>query len=225
MEHKGFNIVEQLLNMTLLGTEWILWLLIILSVVSIAIGIERFWYFMRQTRLKQETIEEFYRTLRVRDFSSAQDLCGKYPNSLEAKVALEGVTHREAGINSMQEAMHGYLMRQRKDLDRGLVVLATLGNNAPFIGLFGTVLGIIKAFHDLGLNPAGGAQVVMAGISEALVATAVGLMVAIPAVIAFNYFQRRIKVLTTDAQAMINTLVAGLGDDYLPETSRKRVNS
>ena len=73
------------------------------------------------------------------------------------------------------------------------------------------------AFNDLGLNPAGGAQVVMAGISEALVATAVGLLVAIPAVIAFNYFQRQIKVIATDAQAMVNTLVAGLGEDFNPK--------
>lgn len=220
-----FNIVEELLNMTLLGTEWILWLLLILSVVSIAIGVERLWFFTRQKRLDHDTIEKFYRNLRDRDFAAAMTLCQQHPESLEAKVALEGVTHREAGINSMQEAMHGWLMRQRKDLDRGLVVLATLGNNAPFIGLFGTVLGIIKAFNDLGLNPAGGASVVMAGISEALVATAVGLMVAIPAVIAFNYFQRRIKILTTDAQAMVNTLVAGLGDDYQPESSIKRVKA
>lgn len=220
-----FSIVEQLLNMTLLGTEWILWLLLILSVVSIAIGVERFWFFARQKRLNNDTIEQFYRNLRDRDFGAALALCQQHPESLEAKVALEGVTHREAGINSMQEAMHGWLMRERKDLDRGLVVLATLGNNAPFIGLFGTVIGIIKAFHDLGLNPAGGASVVMAGISEALVATAVGLMVAIPAVIAFNYFQRRIRILTTDAQAMVNTLVAGLGDDYQPESSSKRVKA
>ena len=217
-----FDLVSELLNMTLLGTEWILWILVILSVVSIAIVVERFWFFFRQGHLKPETIEQFYQTLRHRDFEGAITLCSNFPSSLEAKVALEGVTHREAGINAMQEAMHGYLMRQRKTLDRGLVVLATLGNNAPFIGLFGTVLGIIKAFHDLGLNPAGGATVVMAGISEALVATAVGLLVAIPAVIAFNYFQLRIKVLTTDAQAMINTLVAGLGDDYVPTSQVER---
>jgi biopolymer transport protein ExbB len=127
---------------------------------------------------------------------------------------LEGLNHREGGLGSIQEATTAYLLRQRKLLDRGLVVLATLGNNAPFIGLFGTVLGIIKAFHDLGTNPAGGAQVVMAGISEALVATAIGLLVAIPAVIAFNYFQRQIKVISTDAQAMVSTLVAGLGDNF-----------
>lgn len=211
---KQFNIVEELLQMTLLGTEWILWLLIILSVVSIAIAVERFWFFLRQSKLKHEVIEDFYRKLRAQDYASASELCATFPSSLEAKVALEGLNHREAGVQSMQEVMVAFLLRQRKVLDRGLVVLATLGNNAPFIGLFGTVLGIIRAFHDLGTNPAGGATVVMAGISEALVATAVGLLVAIPAVIAFNYFQRQIKVVSTDAQAMMNTLVAGLGDDF-----------
>jgi len=214
---KQFNIVEELLQMTLLGTEWILWLLIILSVVSIAIAVERMWFFLRQGRLKNEVIEDFYGKLRSRDYVAASELVSNYPTSLEAKVALEGLNHREGGLGSIQEATTAYLLRQRKVLDRGLVVLATLGNNAPFIGLFGTVLGIIKAFHDLGTNPAGGAAVVMAGISEALVATAIGLVVAIPAVIAFNYFQRQIKVIATDAQAMVSTLVAGLGDDFNPK--------
>jgi biopolymer transport protein ExbB len=214
---KQFNIVEELLQMTLLGTEWVLWLLIILSVVSIAIAVERMWFFLRQGRLKQEVIEDFYGKLRSRDYNGASELVSNYPNSLEAKVALEGLNHREGGLGSIQESTTAYLLRQRKVLDRGLVVLATLGNNAPFIGLFGTVLGIIKAFHDLGTNPAGGATVVMAGISEALVATAIGLLVAIPAVIAFNYFQRQIKVIATDAQAMVSTLVAGLGEDFSPK--------
>ena len=210
----GFNIVNELLNMTLLGTEWKLWLLIVLSVVSVAIGFERLWYFTRQKGLEKDTIEQIYRALKARDFKTVAEICSKHPQSLEACITLEGIEHRDNGLSSMQEAMHAFLLRKRKYLDRGLVVLSTLGNNAPFIGLLGTVLGIIKAFHDLGSNPAGGATVVMAGISEALVATAVGLLVAIPAVIAFNYFQRQIKVLTTDALAMVNTLAAGVGEDF-----------
>lgn len=209
-----FNIVNELLNMTLLGTEWVLWLLIILSFVSVAIGLERLWYFTRQKALDRQTLEAIYQSMKARDFQSTKEICERYPKSLEASITLEGIGHQENGLGSMKEAMHAYLLRRRKYLDRGLVVLSTLGNNAPFIGLFGTVLGIIKAFHDLGANPAGGATVVMAGISEALVATAVGLIVAIPAVIAFNYFQRQIKVLTTDAMAMINTLSAGVGEDF-----------
>jgi biopolymer transport protein ExbB len=77
-----------------------------------------------------------------------------------------------------------------------------LGNNAPFIGLFGTVIGIIQAFHNLAANPAGGPAVVMAGISEALVATAVGLVVAIPAVVAYNGFLRVVKRRVANAEAV-----------------------
>ena len=94
-----------------------------------------------------------------------------------------------------------------------LSFLGTLGSNAPFVGLFGTVLGIIKAFHDLGaVNVKGAAvqQTVMAGISEALVATAVGLAVAIPAVVAYNGFQRWLKNMTARTNALGHALVGHL---------------
>lgn len=107
----------------------------------------------------------------------------------------------------MEGSMNGYMAGYKYKLDRGLVVLGTLGNNAPFIGLFGTVIGIIKAFHDLSAHPEGGPAVVMAGISEALVATAVGLMVAIPAVIAFNTFTRLVKTKMARAQALAQTVL------------------
>ncbi len=80
-------------------------------------------------------------------------------------------------------------------LEKRLGILATFGNNAPFIGLFGTVLGVLKAFHDLGVSNEFGIKVVMEGISEALVATALGLFVAIPCVVAYNYFVRKIKTI------------------------------
>ena len=98
--------------------------------------------------------------------------------------------------------MSGYVAWQRPRFDRGLTFLGTLGNNAPFIGLFGTVLGIIQAFHDLAAHPEGGTSVVMAGISESLVATAVGLFVAIPAVLAYNTFQRMVKRKMTSAESV-----------------------
>ena len=85
--------------------------------------------------------------------------------------------------------------------------LGTLGNNAPFIGLFGTVLGIIKAFNDLAFNPEGGPSVVMSGISEALVATAVGLFVAIPAVIMFNTYNRKVKAHMSNIESIIKTIM------------------
>jgi biopolymer transport protein ExbB len=99
---------------------------------------------------------------------------------------------------------------ERVRLERRLAFLGTLGNNAPFIGLFGTVIGIIKAFHDLSMDTSSGARVVMAGISEALVATAMGLFVAIPAVVAYNYFQRRIRARLAASDALAHVLLAQL---------------
>ena len=108
----------------------------------------------------------------------------------------------------MEQRMVSFVLAERQKLDSGLVFLGTLGNNAPFIGLFGTVIGIIQAFADLASNPAGGPSVVMAGISEALVATAVGLLVAIPAVVAYNVFQRQVKRRVSNADSLIRMLVA-----------------
>jgi biopolymer transport protein ExbB len=103
--------------------------------------------------------------------------------------------------------------RERLALEKHLGILGTLGNNAPFIGLFGTVLGIIKAFADLAKNQGGGAAVVMAGIAEALVATAVGLLVALPAVVAFNVFQGRIRRTMGRIDTLAHLVLTGATED------------
>ena len=99
---------------------------------------------------------------------------------------------------------------ERQFLERRLLILGTLGNNAPFIGLFGTVLGVIKAFHDLAQAGSAGPEVVMQGLSEALIATAVGLFVAIPAVMAYNYFQKRVNDLLGETDSLVRLLLAKL---------------
>ena len=101
---------------------------------------------------------------------------------------------------------------ERLRFERYLMILGTMGNNAPFFGLFGTVLGIIKAFHELGQagNNAAGATAVMSGISEALVATAMGLLVAIPAVIAYNYFIKKVKEFAANAETVERIILAHL---------------
>src|SRR5262249_52145467 len=129
-----------------------------------------------------------------------------------AVVAAAGLDHFDRGWEAVGEAMAGAKARLRVELERNLGILGTLGNNAPFIGLFGTVLGIIKAFADLSHNSGGGAAAVMAGISEALVSTAVGLMVAIPAVIAFNFFQGKVRKTLARVDAVAHTLLATFGN-------------
>jgi biopolymer transport protein ExbB len=177
------DISSKFLGLTLHGAAWVLWLLIGLSVVSLGIMIERWWYFRTHRLVLAEFSADVRSLLRHCPHAAAQEGA---PPAEELCAAVEGAKARE-----------------RLRLERNLAFLATLGSNGPFIGLFGTVLGIIKAFHDLSGGALGeGASTVMAGISEALVATAVGLMVAIPAVVAFNYFSRRVKVRMTEVDWM-----------------------
>lgn len=201
-----FNIVEKLLGLTLLGAEWVLWLLLLLSIISIAVIIERLVFFMRIKQNYHEFNQKLSQFLNDEAYDQAASYCQNL-HSIEAQTALVGLKNRDKGVKAVEGSMEGFIVGQRQHLDRGLVVLGTLGNNAPFIGLFGTVIGIIKAFNDLSLNPEGGPAVIMAGISEALVATAVGLMVAIPAVVAFNAFNRIVKRKIANAQSIVKVIM------------------
>ncbi len=186
------DIVDFLLKITLSGGEWVLYLLLLASVVSVAIMIERFFFF----RAHEVKPGPFANALN--DYLGKNDVKGarewlREQKSAEAVVVRAGLDQADAGAAAAEEAMIGVQLQERFRLERNLAVLGTLGNNAPFIGLFGTCLGIIVAFNSLAESGTGGPSVVMRGISEALIATAVGLFVAIPAVIAFNYFMRRVK--------------------------------
>ena len=205
------HLTERILGFTLLGSEWVLWLLIGLSVLSVTIMVERALALAGGGDL-DALGREVLALLREGDVKGArQVLAGK--RAPAATVAAAGLENYGRGTEAVAEAMAGAKARLRIDLERNLGVLGTLGNNAPFIGLFGTVLGIIKAFADLSRNQAGGAAAVMSGISEALVATAVGLMVAIPAVIAFNYFQGRVRKSMARVDAMAHLVLSTLSGD------------
>ncbi|ACY17139.1 MotA/TolQ/ExbB proton channel family protein [Haliangium ochraceum] len=203
------NLTEQFLNFALLGAEWVMWLLVILSIVSVGVMIERI-LFLRARRIDvRELSREVARAL---DDDDLAPLKKKYTDSdaMAAQVAIRGLAERHHGTDAASEAMNSGKTRARKDYERYLVILGTLGNNAPFIGLFGTVLGIIQAFQDLSGNAQGGAEVVMGGISEALVATAIGLLVAIPAVVAFNYFNRRVREAISVTDDIAHTILSEL---------------
>src|SRR3954466_9619340 len=202
------HLTERILGFTLLGSAWVLWLLIGLSVVSVAIMVERA-IFLRARGDGDALARELSTLLKGGDVDGArQALSGR--SAPAAAVAAAGLDHFDRGSNAVGEAMASVKARLRIDMERNLGVLGTLGNNAPFIGLFGTVLGIIKAFADLARNQSNGAAAVMSGISEALVATAVGLMVAIPAVIAYNYFQGKIRRILGRVDMAAQTVLAAL---------------
>jgi biopolymer transport protein ExbB len=202
------HLTERILGFTLLGSEWVLWVLVGLSVLSVAVMVERALV-LSGDRDSDGLARDIRALLRRGELAEArQSLAGK--RAPAATVAAAGLENYDRGNEAVAEAMASAKARLRIDLERNLGVLGTLGNNAPFIGLFGTVLGIIKAFADLSRNQAGGAAAVMSGISEALVATAVGLMVAIPAVISFNFFQGRVRKAMARVDAMAHLVLSTL---------------
>ena len=203
-------IADKLLAFTLLGAGWVLWLLLGLSVLSVAVMIERAFYFGR--RRMSGVFPELLKRCQSGDLPAAAALTGS--DSMEADVVRTAAAAAAGGNEAVEKAVQSTIDRRRLEYEQWLFVLGTLGNNAPFIGLFGTVLGIIRAFADLALaNKGGGASTagtVMGGISEALVATAVGLFVAIPAVLAFNIFQRLLKRVVGRSNALGNAIASGL---------------
>ncbi|BDG03703.1 MotA/TolQ/ExbB proton channel family protein [Anaeromyxobacter oryzae] len=198
---------QKLLALTNLGAEWVLWLLVILSFGSVAIMIERTVFFVAR---RPRDVDGLARLLLSGDLAGAAAAVGKQAG-MEADVVRAVVSHAAKGADALREVVAATIEQGRIPYERRLAFLGTLGNNAPFIGLFGTVLGIIRAFVDLSRNPgAAGAGTVMAGISEALVATAVGLIVALPAVVSYNLFQRALRRTTQRASALGHAAVASL---------------
>ena len=201
------RITERILAAALVGSDWVLWLLILLSILSVTIMVERAIVMSGRAPKLNDLSERLLKLLAAGDLPGARELLGP-PRSPEVRVALVGLSELVEGRIAAAEAMASARSHERLAMEKHLGILGTLGNNCPFIGLFGTVLGIIKAFADLSHNQGGGAAVVMAGIAEALVATAVGLMVAIPAVVAYNVLQGRVRRTLGRVDAMAHLILA-----------------
>ena len=203
------NLTENLLEFTSSGGEWVLWILMALSFFSLAVIIERAVYISFRQNRDQGLSANLLLYLKDKKINEAIEYITQKP-TVQSQVLKIGLENLDKGSAYVGEIMESQTLLERKRLSKRLVFLATVGSNAPFIGLFGTVLGIIKAFRDLSLNISGGVDAVMAGISEALVATAVGLFVAIPATLAYNYFQKQIRVIFWDTESLTKTVLANL---------------
>jgi biopolymer transport protein ExbB len=190
-------LTQKILAVTQGGSDAILYLMIFLSICSIAVIIERFVYLKGVLGSSKKISTRAQEALKANDLKVLEDL-SKNHEALEGRMLQLALRHRESkGAAGLQEVMDSFLLMERPVLEKNLGFLNTLGNNAPFIGLLGTVLGVVKAFSDLAASQ-GNPSVVMQGISEALVATAAGLGAAIPAVMAYNYFIAKIKGLTIE---------------------------
>ncbi len=203
------------------GAGWVLCLLAALSLASLALALERWLYLRRRGGDLEALARQLDDSLQDGDFARARRLLSASP-AVAARVADAGLRLAERGTEAADKAMQSATALERGRLERWLAFLATVGNNAPFVGLFGTVVGVIHAFEELGhAAPGHGAtaagqvasQAVMASIAEALVATAVGILVALPAVAAYNYLQRRVATLLSGTEVLTNLVLAYIADD------------
>ena len=201
------NIVHALNGLTSLGATWVLWLLLALSVLAFAIVVERALYLWTS----RDDLGALGRALRESlargDGDRARHLLEESP-SFEARIARATLdAETVSGAEQRLIAESGIV---RLNLERRLAFLGTLGNNAPFVGLLGTVIGIIRAFRALEEGAGRVSSGLMAEIGEALVATAVGLLVALPAVAAFNAFQRVIRARISRGESLGREVLAHL---------------
>jgi biopolymer transport protein ExbB/TolQ len=220
-------LVHKLLGVADIVGQSVLYLLISLSVLSIGILIERIFYF-RKRRVDSDALgREMLAKLRAGDLKGARAILAASA-SVEAAVLHEALAWYDDGPDAVQEILQAGVRERRPQFESGLLFLGTLGNNAPFVGLFGTVLGIVSAFKELANAQAGGMGNVMSGIAEALVATAVGILVALPAVVAYNFLQKRTIQIEDNVATLGNILIAhmkstrGEDSDALPRLTLKR---
>lgn len=179
------------------------------SVLALAVGIEKALLFSKINRSQEEIFEKMKRELSLGQIDSLDKYEKEHPESVYARFALFIKENYKAGEEALAYLMDSKMIEERIFLEKRLIVLGSLGNNAPFIGLLGTVLGIIKAFFNLGALGNSGAEVVMKSISTALVATAGGLLIAIPVVIANNYFNKKLKVIMQNLEQLAKAALAG----------------
>jgi biopolymer transport protein ExbB/biopolymer transport protein TolQ len=208
-------LIHNLTKVALLGAAWVMYLLIALSMVSFAIMIDRFLFFRKGKGNPDKLATDLVLRLRDGDRRGAEDLLAK-STMIEAKIIRPALDWIDGGPEAVSEVLDASITRERKEFERGLTFLGTLGNNAPFVGLLGTVIGVIQSFHQLGAagqnhEAMGG---VMAGISEALVATAVGLVVALPAVVGYNLAQKKVGEIESNVSIITKQMLALLKSDH-----------
>ncbi len=202
-------LIHNLTKVALLGASWVMYLLIALSFVSMAIMLDRFLFFRKGKGNADKLAIDLVKRLRDGDRRGAQELLDK-STMLEAKIIRPALDWIDGGPDAVSEVLEASITRERKEFERGLTFLGTLGNNAPFVGLLGTVIGVIESFHQLGgagqnHEAMGG---VMSGISEALVATAVGLVVALPAVVGYNLSQKKVGEIEANVSIITKQMMA-----------------
>jgi biopolymer transport protein ExbB len=180
------------------------------SVVTLGFAIERLVYFARRRGNPESVAHQAMEKVRAGHVKEALWALATTPHPVGA-VARQVIENSHLPADQVEEKMQIALSEQRLQLERNLGWLGTMGNTAPLIGLLGTVWGIMRAFHDMARTGSAGPSVVAAGIAEALFTTAAGLLVAVPAVMLYNHFIRRITVMLTQSENHARSLRIALG--------------
>ena len=209
----SFSIIALFERFALLGAEWVMWLLVVMGFVALVLFFVRLYFFNRYSVDVDQLVKRLNRSW-IETCEGAptnnqiEDLHCGHPDSMELSVVRGVVEAFEQDNEQLDHIMQKIILTQRPLYERHLPYFGIVGSNAPFIGLFGTVIGVIISFKELGENPKGGLEVVGPGISEALVATAVGLLVAIPAVIMFNYLKSKMRGRIQNSELVYRHLLA-----------------
>ena len=191
--------------------------LALLSVFSVGMIIEKHRRFSSASRESEKFKPEFKKFLHGEDVQNLIEAASQHQNSHMAQVVSAGIVEYEgvvqnggdqtASLDLVTSALRDSISETLIQLKRGLGFLATIGSTAPFVGLFGTVVGIINAFRSIAATGSGGMSVVSGGIAEALVSTALGIFVAIPAVVAFNHFTGKMETFHVEMNRASSQLV------------------
>jgi biopolymer transport protein ExbB/TolQ len=188
-----------------------MYVLLLCSVVSVTIFLERIFYYRKRSKTKRiEFMAEIANALKIGNIQGAIKIC-KETLSPFSSVVYSGLKLHDYSEKEIANAMLREITIETTKLERYTSIVGTIGNTAVYIGLFGTVLGIIRAFHDIASAGTGGMSIVIGGVAEAMVCTATGLFVAIPAVVAFNYFTRRVEHFTDDMKLCASELIDLIG--------------
>lgn len=195
-----------------MGAGWVMWLLLSLSVLILAIAIERAIVLFRSRDDIAKLRRNLASSLGRGDLTAARGLVVASP-SVEARVLAAGLGAMPRGPAAVEERLASEAQLAKLSMERRLAILGTIGSNAPFIGLLGTVIGIIRAFHALDASGGQVSTALMSEIGEALTATAVGLFVALPAVSLFNFFQKAIASRVATAEALGREMLSYVKDE------------
>ncbi|MDD5628595.1 MAG: MotA/TolQ/ExbB proton channel family protein [Elusimicrobia bacterium] len=208
-----------LTTLALTGGDWVIYLLLLCSVVAVAVIVERVILLRREEAALAGLDAAFLGGMCSEDLPELEKTVTRHPGAA-ARILLSGLAQAKHGPAGVEDHLVAATLAEKRGLERRLMILGTLGNNAPFVGLFGTVLGVIKSFHDLAAMGSG-PEVVMQGLSEALVATAVGLFVAIPCVVSYNYLSGKAKDLLARTESFGRILLAQVRAQHGPVAHKK----